>query len=461
MALDYELRQEFTDVSLTDLLDTSIASFQGVGDTAKGLLNTYFGITSIGQLANMPQFREALAIQKVALESEKVASTPIEKLMETRKLGFSVRETDRQLTAKQLLDAPVHSLSDLSPSQDLALYDAFRVTSLRQLAHNRIMIEARIIQYLGQHGPEAANVTGSTEEILAMLAGDIDPGNGAGESGGDSPAVPDEEEGELAEHVRSRLDALKDRARERAQNMADRGSEESGADRLTSIRSMREQAAASRAGRADSMEARGPAKRGDTTAAILASRETARRSVTSTTTAPSSTASASKRPSAAELKAKAKQEEEKAAAERAATERAAVEQAAARTAAPSPSPAIQPWMIAAAVAVAVVIGAVIWFTSSGDDELAQSQVEESVVSESQTVAASANDVPAVQTTPVIPPPPPDVHYTVKWGNSLWRISRMHYENPLLWSNIFDANRERISNPNLIFPGQQFLIPPEQ
>ena len=41
---------------------------------------------------------------------------------------------------------------------------------------------------------------------------------------------------------------------------------------------------------------------------------------------------------------------------------------------------------------------------------------------------------------------------------LWRISRQYYRDPLKWSKIYDANRDQISNPNLIKPGQRLKLP---
>ena len=49
--------------------------------------------------------------------------------------------------------------------------------------------------------------------------------------------------------------------------------------------------------------------------------------------------------------------------------------------------------------------------------------------------------------------------TVVRGNSLWRIARRIYGQGTQYSIIFDANREQIRDPNLIYPGQVFQTPP--
>ena len=48
--------------------------------------------------------------------------------------------------------------------------------------------------------------------------------------------------------------------------------------------------------------------------------------------------------------------------------------------------------------------------------------------------------------------------SVEPGNSLWRIARRVYGAGVQYSIIFDANREQIRNPDLIYPGQVFFVP---
>jgi nucleoid-associated protein YgaU len=44
------------------------------------------------------------------------------------------------------------------------------------------------------------------------------------------------------------------------------------------------------------------------------------------------------------------------------------------------------------------------------------------------------------------------------GNSLWRIARRTYGEGTRYTLIFEANRDSIGNPDLIFPGQVFNLP---
>ena len=48
--------------------------------------------------------------------------------------------------------------------------------------------------------------------------------------------------------------------------------------------------------------------------------------------------------------------------------------------------------------------------------------------------------------------------TVQKGNTLWAIARDRYGEGLLYVQVFEANRDRIRDPDLIFPGQVFDLP---
>jgi LysM repeat protein len=57
------------------------------------------------------------------------------------------------------------------------------------------------------------------------------------------------------------------------------------------------------------------------------------------------------------------------------------------------------------------------------------------------------------------PPPTWRTYTVQPGDTLSLIARQLYGNAGLWTIIFEANRDTMSNPSLIRPGQVLKIPP--
>ncbi|HYM31790.1 MAG TPA: LysM peptidoglycan-binding domain-containing protein [Candidatus Cybelea sp.] len=50
-------------------------------------------------------------------------------------------------------------------------------------------------------------------------------------------------------------------------------------------------------------------------------------------------------------------------------------------------------------------------------------------------------------------------FVVQPGNSLWRIARHAYGEGVMYTVIYSANRDQIRDPDLIYPGQVFKLPP--
>ncbi|MFM2148172.1 MAG: hypothetical protein RLZZ187_478 [Pseudomonadota bacterium] len=53
---------------------------------------------------------------------------------------------------------------------------------------------------------------------------------------------------------------------------------------------------------------------------------------------------------------------------------------------------------------------------------------------------------------------PDGRIVVQPGNNLWRLARSAYGRGIRYTVIYEANRDQIRNPALIFPGQVFAVP---
>ena len=54
--------------------------------------------------------------------------------------------------------------------------------------------------------------------------------------------------------------------------------------------------------------------------------------------------------------------------------------------------------------------------------------------------------------------PAGAQVVVQPGNSLWRLARRTYGNGLRFSVIYEANKERVRDPDLIYPGQVLVVP---
>jgi LysM repeat protein len=75
-----------------------------------------------------------------------------------------------------------------------------------------------------------------------------------------------------------------------------------------------------------------------------------------------------------------------------------------------------------------------------------------VVDDSATVTETRD-------TSTSPAPKQETTYTVKEGDCLWNIARSIYGDGAKYTKIYEANKDKIINPNLIYPNQVLVIPP--
>ncbi len=79
---------------------------------------------------------------------------------------------------------------------------------------------------------------------------------------------------------------------------------------------------------------------------------------------------------------------------------------------------------------------------------------------SQSAEAPPKIPALVQTlpAPAAPVAPKIVAVTVQPGATLWAIARDKYGSGTMYMQVFEANRDRIRDPDLIYPGQVFTVP---
>lgn len=76
-----------------------------------------------------------------------------------------------------------------------------------------------------------------------------------------------------------------------------------------------------------------------------------------------------------------------------------------------------------------------------------------------TIKQEAPAVATETTQPVEDPPKAESQtYTVVKGDSLWKIAKKYYGDGSKYPTIYQANTDKIKNPNLIYPGQVLTIP---
>lgn len=90
----------------------------------------------------------------------------------------------------------------------------------------------------------------------------------------------------------------------------------------------------------------------------------------------------------------------------------------------------------------------------GDIEYTVSWVEAKEV----IISSRAGAAPSTARATARPEPEQSKTYTVKKGDCLWHIAKALYGNGSDYRTIYNANKDIIKNPNLIYPGQVLKIP---
>ncbi|PVA11358.1 hypothetical protein DC366_04140 [Pelagivirga sediminicola] len=88
----------------------------------------------------------------------------------------------------------------------------------------------------------------------------------------------------------------------------------------------------------------------------------------------------------------------------------------------------------------------------------QSRVETPFKREDRALLADLQDAPRARAETPPDAAPAIRAVTVQPGNTLWAISRETYGEGILYVRVFEANSDRIRNPDLIYPGQVFTLP---
>ena len=95
-------------------------------------------------------------------------------------------------------------------------------------------------------------------------------------------------------------------------------------------------------------------------------------------------------------------------------------------------------------------------TDPGATETAALENATTQTATTQTATIETATTETATTTSATPAMP--VSMTVQPGNTLWAIAKQNWGDGVLYVQLWQANKEKIRNPDLIYPGQVFTIP---
>jgi nucleoid-associated protein YgaU len=91
-------------------------------------------------------------------------------------------------------------------------------------------------------------------------------------------------------------------------------------------------------------------------------------------------------------------------------------------------------------------------------EVAPAEGAEIAAAEPEPAVPAAEAAPTAEVAAAPASPPKPVSVTVQPGFTLWGIAQEQYGDGVLYVQVFEANRDKIKDPDLIYPGQVFAVP---
>lgn len=98
----------------------------------------------------------------------------------------------------------------------------------------------------------------------------------------------------------------------------------------------------------------------------------------------------------------------------------------------------------------------------GDKVVLKGKVKDQSTLEKAVLAVGNNmGIAGVKTDEIVVETPSEesVYYTVKKGDTLWKIAETQYGKGDKYAVIFEANKPMLKHPDKIYPGQVLRIPP--
>ena len=100
---------------------------------------------------------------------------------------------------------------------------------------------------------------------------------------------------------------------------------------------------------------------------------------------------------------------------------------------------------------------------NGVARLSGSARDQASMEKAVLMAGNVKGIKEVDASSLKTPEPTEqvTYYEIKKGDTLWAIASEFYGSGAKYTNIFEANREVIKDPDLIYPGQKIRIPAKE
>jgi len=101
---------------------------------------------------------------------------------------------------------------------------------------------------------------------------------------------------------------------------------------------------------------------------------------------------------------------------------------------------------------------IVFFTTACGDKNQKTAIQKETPKEEIVKLDTLEEEPESQQTLAVPEPLWPKTIIVKEGDWIFEISRREYGSMYQWSKIVEANKDQISDPDMIYPGMRLILP---
>ncbi len=162
------LSAEYQGREAAELLNSPFTCIQGVSKRQLKLMQNNFSVYTVKEVSNFNFFLQSQAIMKLVENANFPSYAVISDIERSNQLGFEVMPYARQTLLADLPRSSIGILKGFTPHQQITIYEALRISTVFQLANNRIIRECQILVEAAKEGPPIQEK--ATEEFITAKA---------------------------------------------------------------------------------------------------------------------------------------------------------------------------------------------------------------------------------------------------------------------------------------------------